>query len=186
MKIRPYEASDWEAVREIYDLSKPDEMRGGVDVRAVVPLGQDPSGLALFRDSVSSWPLMLNGVVGFGGHKFKYISWLFVHPAHRRRGIARALLKEIIGHLQGAITLNVGHWNHAARKLFDELGFVVGAARRTVTRSIEGAMAPDWIGTELVRGYRFLAPNRVELRLLTAAEGPSVGNTVLVWERVSG
>ena len=52
MTIRPYEASDWEAVREIYDLSKPDEMRGGVDIRAIVPLGQDPSGLELFRDSV--------------------------------------------------------------------------------------------------------------------------------------
>jgi Lipocalin-like domain len=62
----------------------------------------------------------------------------------------------------------------------------VDAARGTVTHSIEGAMAPDWIGTELVRGYRFVGPNRVELRLLTAAEGPSVGNTVLVWERVSG
>jgi hypothetical protein len=45
-------------------------------------------------------------------------------------------------------------------------------------------MSPDWIGTELVRGYRFLGPNRVELRVLTSAEGPVGGGTVLVWERV--
>src|SRR4029453_14694373 len=119
MKIRPYEASDWEAVREIYDLSKPDEMRGGVDVRAIVPLGHDPSGLALFRDSVIFVVADAERVVGFGGHKGNYIAWLFVHPAHRRRGVARALLKEIMGQLQGPITLNVGSWNRAALKLYD-------------------------------------------------------------------
>ena len=63
--------------------------------------------------------------------------------------------------------------------------YSVDAARGTVTHVIEGAMAPDWIGTELVRGYRFLAPNRVELRVLTSAEGPVAGDTALVWERVS-
>jgi hypothetical protein len=47
-------------------------------------------------------------------------------------------------------------------------------------------MSPDWIGAEMVRGYRFLGPNRVELRVLTGADGPVAGNTVLVWERVSG
>jgi hypothetical protein len=61
----------------------------------------------------------------------------------------------------------------------------VDATRGTVTHIIEGAMSPDWIGTELVRGYRFLAPNRVELRVLTSADGPVVGDTALVWERVS-
>jgi Lipocalin-like domain len=63
--------------------------------------------------------------------------------------------------------------------------YSVDATRSTVTHVIEGAMAPDWIGTELVRGYRFLAPNRVELRVLTSAEGPVAGDTALVWERVS-
>jgi hypothetical protein len=62
----------------------------------------------------------------------------------------------------------------------------VDASRGTVTHAIEGAMSPDWIGAEMVRGYRFLGPNRVELRVLTGADGPVAGNTVLVWERVSG
>ena len=52
MRVRRYTATDWEAVREIYDLSKPDEMRGGVDVSAITPLQHDPAGLALFRASV--------------------------------------------------------------------------------------------------------------------------------------
>ncbi len=69
MEIRPYKASDWEAVRDIYDLSKPDEMRGAVDIHAIVPFGQDPSALALFRDSVIFVALDAERVVGFGGHK---------------------------------------------------------------------------------------------------------------------
>ena len=60
----------------------------------------------------------------------------------------------------------------------------VDAARSTVTHHIEGAMSPDWIGTDLVRGYRFLTPDRIELRVLTSADGQSAGNVVLVWERV--
>jgi len=46
-------------------------------------------------------------------------------------------------------------------------------------------MSPDWIGTELVRGYRFLTSDRVELRVLTSADGQSAENTVLTWERVA-
>jgi hypothetical protein len=61
----------------------------------------------------------------------------------------------------------------------------IDAAKKTVTHTIEGAMSPDWIGTELVRGYRFLGPNRVELKVLTSADGPVEGSTVLVWERAS-
>ena len=64
--------------------------------------------------------------------------------------------------------------------------YSLDATRGTVTHFIEGAMSPDWIGTELVRGYRFIGRNRVELRVLTSAEGPVAGDTALVWERVSG
>ena len=60
----------------------------------------------------------------------------------------------------------------------------VDAGRATVTHVIEGAMSPDWIGAELVRGYRFLTPDRIELRVLTSADGQSAENAVLVWERV--
>jgi hypothetical protein len=57
----------------------------------------------------------------------------------------------------------------------------------TVTHLVEGAMSPDWVGVRLVRSYRFLAPNRVELGVVTTAEGRSVTNpTLLVWERIDG
>lgn len=63
--------------------------------------------------------------------------------------------------------------------------YSVDAPKGTVTHAIEGAMSPDWIGTKLVRGYRFLGHDRVELRVLTSAEGPVDGATALVWERIS-
>ena len=61
----------------------------------------------------------------------------------------------------------------------------VDVTRSLVTHTIEGAMSPDWIGTELVRGFAFLGPDRVELRVVTTAEGRQpAGSTVLVWDRV--
>jgi hypothetical protein len=49
----------------------------------------------------------------------------------------------------------------------------------------KGAMAPDWISSYLVRGYRFLGPNRVELSVITNAEGQRVTNgQILAWERI--
>lgn len=63
--------------------------------------------------------------------------------------------------------------------------YKVDTVAKTVTHDVQGAMAPDWIGTKLVRGYRFLDVNRVELRVLTDASGRTVSNgTVLLWERV--
>jgi lipocalin-like protein len=61
----------------------------------------------------------------------------------------------------------------------------VDRTSRTVTHTVEGAMSPDWIGNKLVRAYRFLGPDRVELRVITTGEGQPVANgPALIWERV--
>lgn len=63
--------------------------------------------------------------------------------------------------------------------------YALDSAAGTVTHSVEGAMAPDWIGSTLVRAYRFLGPDRVELRVTQDARGQRVVNgAALVWERV--
>ena len=62
---------------------------------------------------------------------------------------------------------------------------MVDTAARTVTHTVQGAMAPDWIGRKLVRGYRFLDRNRIELRVITGRDGkPTRWGQVLVWERI--
>jgi ribosomal protein S18 acetylase RimI-like enzyme len=125
MQIRPYTDADWEAVRAIYDLSKPDELDAAIDRRSIPPLASDPAMLALFGESVLFVAEDAGRVAGFGGYKGSYVAWLFVHPAARRRGVARALLVEMLGRLDGPVTLNVAAGNHAALRLYESLGFEV-------------------------------------------------------------
>jgi hypothetical protein len=64
--------------------------------------------------------------------------------------------------------------------------YSVDRASATITHNVEGAMAPDWIGNTLIRAYRFLTPDRLELRVVTdAGTGPRAADgTILVWERI--
>ena len=125
MQIRPYRDSDWPTVREIYDLSKPDEMRGIVDASAIPPLEADPTMMALFHNSQLLVMEDAGRVVGFAGSRGPVITWLFVHPNRRRNGVAEALVRELLAKLDGTITLNVATTNAAARSLYEHLGFTV-------------------------------------------------------------
>ena len=63
--------------------------------------------------------------------------------------------------------------------------YTIDTVAKTVAHHVEGAMAPEWIGRTLVRGYRFLPGNRIELRVITGPDGrPTTTGQVLVWERV--
>lgn len=61
--------------------------------------------------------------------------------------------------------------------------YAVDAEAHTVTHAVEGAMVPDWIGSKLVRSYRFLGPDRVELRVVADRQVVTDG-LVLLWERI--
>jgi hypothetical protein len=61
--------------------------------------------------------------------------------------------------------------------------YTVDPQAQTVTHTVEGAMVPDWIGSKLVRSYRFLDPDRVELGVVPDAQVVASG-LVLAWERV--
>jgi putative acetyltransferase len=125
MKLRKFEKEDWKAIKTIYNLSKPDEMRGSVDLRALIPIEKDEKGIALFNESQIFVVEENNRILGFGGHKGSYISWLFVHPAQRRRGVAHMILDHILNKLTGTIKLNVGKHNKAAKSLYAKYGFKI-------------------------------------------------------------
>jgi len=125
MQIRPYCETDWAAVRDIYDLAKPDEMRGVVDESAIPPLETDPDMMALFHNSQILVMENSGRIVGFAGSCGTSITWLFVHPEFRRKGVAQALVREILARLVGTITLNVARTNVAACSLYKSLGFTV-------------------------------------------------------------
>jgi len=125
MNIRRYTEADWNRIIQIYNLSKPDELSGSVDPGAFLPLEKDKRSQRLFRDSRIFVAEENETIVGFGGHKGNYISWLFVHPHHRRKGAARLLLEHILASLEGIVKLNVFNNNHSARALYHQFGFEI-------------------------------------------------------------
>jgi ribosomal protein S18 acetylase RimI-like enzyme len=121
--IRPYIAPDWESVCLVYDLAKPDELRGSVESSAILPLNADAEMKALFQDSEIHVAEQEGLVLGFVGTRGNFITWLFVHPAHRRQGVAANLLHHVLRRLHGVITLNVAKLNQPALRLYERLGF---------------------------------------------------------------
>jgi ribosomal protein S18 acetylase RimI-like enzyme len=125
MELRRFDKEDWNKIKNIYNLSKPDEMRGSVDLRALVPIEKDEKCLILFNESEIVVVEENNTILGFGGNKGNYISWLFVHPDHRRRRVAETILIHILNKLSGTIKLNVGKYNEPAKALYFKFGFKV-------------------------------------------------------------
>jgi len=123
MELRPYVLDDWAAVREVYDLAKPDEMRDAMGILAIPALELDPEMMALFRGSEITVMEHASRVVGFAGSRENSITWLFVHPSFRRMGVATALVRTIVARLKPPVTLNVVGTNAAARALYERIGF---------------------------------------------------------------
>ena len=64
--------------------------------------------------------------------------------------------------------------------------YTIDAADHLVRHKVEGASRPDWVSGTLVRSYRFLTPDRLELTVVTDYAGHRVTGspTVLAWERI--
>ncbi len=63
--------------------------------------------------------------------------------------------------------------------------YTLDTTAHTVAHRVEGASNPDWIGGTLVRSYRFLPGDRLELTVVTNFDGSKPARPgVLVWHRV--
>ena len=123
-RIRDYRAEDWPAICRVHDRSRPDELRGSFDPRAFIPLAQDPEGAYVAACTMFVAELG-DEVVGFAGIDAPYLAWLYVDPAHYRRGLGRALLRHCLERLnEDAWTLACGN-NDAAIGLYLSEGFVI-------------------------------------------------------------
>ena len=125
MHLRAYCSDDWTAVCEIYNLSKPEELLGVVDAGSILPLEADSDMQALFRGSQILVAEISHRIAGFSGSRDSLITWLFVHPAFRRKGVATALVREMLTRLHQPVTLNVMMSNTPARTLYERIGFKV-------------------------------------------------------------
>ena len=96
-----------------------------------------------------------------------YVGRLSVHPAHRRKGIARALIDaaERAARRQGfsRLTLGTRLVLEDNRRLFASCGFV-----ETGLHSHDGFTEPTWVSMELRLGERRLGERRLDDGTLTA------------------
>jgi ribosomal protein S18 acetylase RimI-like enzyme len=126
MKIRNYNKNDWEAVKEIYDLSRPDELAKVIDKNYIIkPLVEDKIQFRIFNDSEILVSEENNKVLGFIGYNNNHISLMYVHPAHRGKQIAKKLLLEVTENLEGIISLWVAEQNSIAVKFYKKMNFYV-------------------------------------------------------------
>jgi ribosomal protein S18 acetylase RimI-like enzyme len=119
---REYQEEDWEAVCKIHDRARPDELHGSCDLRAFIPIEQDPEVAELKQHKkFVAWDG--SKVVGFVALDKKYVSFLYVDPDHYGQGIGRKLLQiadETIG--EGAWTI-VLDGNLRALRLYESEGY---------------------------------------------------------------
>ena len=138
--IRDYRPEDWVAICRVHDRSRPDELRGSFDARAFIPLADDPE-----HEYIAQCTMFVaesgDEIVGFAGIDEPYLAWLYVDPAHYRRGIGRALLRHCMARLgDDAWTQACGN-NQSALALYLGEGFVIESRRTGKNAGYEGPSA---------------------------------------------
>ena len=91
LSIRAYESGDWQAIAAIHDAARLVELRLTIGEEAFLSLAETAENEGLFGGEL--WVATNDDrVVGFVAVHDCEITWLYVDPAHHRRGIGRALL----------------------------------------------------------------------------------------------
>jgi GNAT superfamily N-acetyltransferase len=123
-RIRPYEERDWTAIARIHDAARLDELRDSAGVAAFLTLEQTAEGEGLFDGLlwVAETDATVTGFVALDGDE---VTWLYVDPAHYRRGIGRALLRHAVAHAGDRAEVTVLDGNPNALALYRSEGFAV-------------------------------------------------------------
>jgi ribosomal protein S18 acetylase RimI-like enzyme len=127
--VRPYRDDDFAAIAAVHDAARPDELRdGGVDAAAFLSLEATYENEGLFDDKV--WVAELDGkVAGFISANAEEINWLYVDPAHYRKGIGSALLRTALAEAGDRVEIGVLAGNTPAIEAYRKAGFVIVETR---------------------------------------------------------
>ncbi len=121
--VRPYAERDWDALCRIHDAARLDELRDTVGLAAYLPLAETYENEELFSQPVRVADLD-GRVAGFVAASTEEITWLYVDPALYRRGVARALVADVLERAGDRVELEVLDGNGAARAFYEAVGFV--------------------------------------------------------------
>lgn len=129
VNLRSYTPADWPDLCRIHDLARVQELaRGDVDAAAFRSMEVAAEGDEFF---VSETLVACIGdeVVGFVSWNGSYITWLYVDPAHQRRGVGRRLLDEAIRRIGPEAWTSMIAGNEAALELYRKAGMEVVSSR---------------------------------------------------------
>jgi ribosomal protein S18 acetylase RimI-like enzyme len=119
---REYQENDWKTICEIHDRARPDELVGSCDPRGFIPIEEDKE-LEDLKRSKKFVACDDDQVVGFVGVDEDYLAWLYIDPAHYRKGIGRELLRIGIREIGEGVWTVVLDGNKKAIALYESEGF---------------------------------------------------------------
>lgn len=128
--IRPYRPEDFPGIERVHDRARRVELRYAGLEEAFLPLR-----IAAEREDLFAYPGLfvaeLGGeIAGFAACTQEELAWLYVDPAHFRKGVGRALAEQALQRFPGIRRVEVLSGNAPAQALYARLGFVTAATER--------------------------------------------------------
>ena len=130
LAIRPYRPEDFPGIERVHDRARRVELRYAGLEDAFLPLH-----IAAEREDLFAYPGLfvaeLGGeIAGFAACTQEELAWLYVDPAHFRKGVGRALAEHALQRFPGIRRVEVLSGNAPAKALYARLGFVTAATER--------------------------------------------------------
>ena len=130
LAIRPYRPEDFPGIERVHDRARRVELRYAGLEDAFLPLR-----IAAEREDLFAYPGLfvaeLGGeIAGFAACAQEELAWLYVDPAHFRKGVGRALAEHALQRFPGIRRVEVLSGNAPAKALYARLGFVTAATER--------------------------------------------------------
>lgn len=130
LAIRPYRPEDFPGIERVHDRARRVELRYAGLEDAFLPLR-----IAAEREDLFAYPGLfvaeLGGeIAGFAACTQEELAWLYVDPAHFRKGFGRALAEHALQRFPGIRRVEVLSGNAPAQALYARLGFVTAATER--------------------------------------------------------
>lgn len=130
LAIRPYRPEDFPGIERVHDRARRVELRYAGLEDAFLPLR-----IAAEREDLFAYPGLfvaeLGGeIAGFAACTQEELAWLYVDPAHFRKGVGRALAEHALQRFPGIRHIEVLSGNAPAQALYARLGFVTAATER--------------------------------------------------------
>ncbi|EDX83051.1 acetyltransferase, GNAT family [Synechococcus sp. PCC 7335] len=123
-RLRRYDSEDWDAIAEIHDRTRLDELNASVGTEAFLSLAATAEEEELFAGEV--WVTCDDHfILGFVAFADNEVNWLYVSPDYYRQGIGRLLLRHAINRCGKTVGTSVLSDNNAALQLYLSEGFQI-------------------------------------------------------------